>query len=38
VIIDEWIETAKELGRPVPQLKGPRLMYTCAYESLGSPD
>ena len=26
VIIQEWIETAKELGRPIPQSKG-RLMY-----------
>lgn len=26
VIIDEWIETAKELGRPIPQPKG-RLLY-----------
>ncbi len=26
VIIGEWIETAKELGRPIPQTKG-RLMY-----------
>ena len=25
-IIDEWIETAMELGRPIPQLKG-RLAY-----------
>ena len=25
-IIDEWIETAKEEGRPIPQPKG-RLMY-----------
>jgi predicted RNase H-like HicB family nuclease len=25
-IIQEWIETAKELGRPVPQPKG-RLIY-----------
>ncbi len=25
-IIKEWIETAKELGRPIPQPKG-RLMY-----------
>ncbi len=25
-IISEWIETAKELGRPIPQPKG-RLMY-----------
>ncbi len=24
-IIDEWIETAKELGRPIPEAKG-RLM------------
>lgn len=26
VIIQEWIETAKELGRPVPEAKG-RLLY-----------
>ena len=26
VIIREWIETAKELGRPIPQPKG-RLLY-----------
>ena len=26
VIIEEWIETAKELGRPIPQPKG-RLMF-----------
>ena len=26
VVIDEWIETAKELGRPVPEPKG-RLTY-----------
>ncbi len=26
VIIQEWIETAKELGRPIPKPKG-RLMY-----------
>lgn len=26
VVIDEWIETAKELGRDVPEPKG-RLMY-----------
>jgi len=25
-IIQEWIETAKELGRPIPKPKG-RLMY-----------
>ncbi len=25
-IIQEWIETAKELGRPIPQPKG-RLLY-----------
>ena len=25
-VIQEWIETAKELGRPVPKAKG-RLMY-----------
>jgi predicted RNase H-like HicB family nuclease len=26
VIIEEWLETARELGRPIPQPKG-RLMY-----------
>lgn len=26
VVIDEWIETAKELGRAIPEPKG-RLMY-----------
>jgi predicted RNase H-like HicB family nuclease len=26
VIITEWIDTAKELGRPIPQPRG-RLMY-----------
>jgi predicted RNase H-like HicB family nuclease len=26
VVIQEWIETAKELGRPIPEPKG-RLMY-----------
>ena len=26
VIVEEWIQTAKELGRPIPQLRG-RLMY-----------
>ena len=26
VVIREWIETAKELGRPIPQPRG-RLMY-----------
>lgn len=26
VVIQEWIETAKELGRPVPEPKG-RLMF-----------
>jgi predicted RNase H-like HicB family nuclease len=25
-VIEEWIETAKELGRPIPEPKG-RLMY-----------
>ena len=25
-IIDEWLETAKELGRPIPEPKG-RLIY-----------
>jgi predicted RNase H-like HicB family nuclease len=27
VVIDEWIETAKELGRPVPEPKGRRLVF-----------
>ena len=27
VVIQEWIETAKELGRPVPEPKGRRLMF-----------
>jgi predicted RNase H-like HicB family nuclease len=26
VIIDEWIETARELGRPIPEPRG-RLIY-----------
>jgi predicted RNase H-like HicB family nuclease len=26
VVIEEWIETAKELGRPIPEPKG-RLMF-----------
>lgn len=26
VVIDEWIETAKELGRPIPEPEGRRLM------------
>ncbi len=26
MIMQEWIETAKELGRPIPQARG-RLMY-----------
>jgi predicted RNase H-like HicB family nuclease len=26
VVIGEWIETARELGRPIPEPKG-RLMY-----------
>ena len=26
VVIDEWVETAKELGRPIPEPKG-RLIY-----------
>lgn len=26
IIIDEWIETAKELGRPIPEPKG-RLIF-----------
>ncbi len=27
VVIHEWIETAKELGRPVPEPKGRRLVF-----------
>lgn len=27
VIIQEWIETAREEGRPIPQPKGGRLMF-----------
>jgi predicted RNase H-like HicB family nuclease len=27
IVIDQWIETAKELGRPVPQPKGGRLNF-----------
>jgi len=27
VVIDEWIDTAKELGRAVPEPKGGRLMF-----------
>jgi len=26
VVIQEWIDTAKELGRPIPELKG-RLVF-----------
>ena len=26
IVIDEWIETAKQLGRPIPEPKG-KLMY-----------
>jgi predicted RNase H-like HicB family nuclease len=26
IVIDEWIDTAKELGRPIPKPKG-RLMF-----------
>ena len=26
IIIQEWLETAKELGRPIPEPKG-RLLY-----------
>ena len=26
VVVEEWIQTAKELGRPIPQPRG-RLMY-----------
>ncbi len=27
IIIKEWIETAKEIGREIPEPKGRRLMY-----------
>jgi len=27
IIIDEWIETAKKLGRKIPQPKGRKLQY-----------
>jgi predicted RNase H-like HicB family nuclease len=27
VIIDEWIETAKELGREIPKPKGKKLIF-----------
>lgn len=27
IIIKEWIETAKEMGREIPEPKGRRLMY-----------
>ena len=26
LVIDEWIETAREVGRPIPEPKGRRLM------------
>ena len=26
-VIEEWIETAKELGRKIPEPKGERLMF-----------
>ena len=26
-VIDEWIETARELGRPIPEPKGRRLVF-----------
>ena len=26
IVIDEWIETAREVGRPIPEPKGRRLM------------
>jgi predicted RNase H-like HicB family nuclease len=26
IVIEEWLETAKELGRPIPEPKG-RLLY-----------
>ena len=27
IVIQEWIETAKELGRPIPEPKGQRLVF-----------
>ena len=27
IAIQEWIETAKELGRPIPEPKGRRLLF-----------
>ena len=27
IVIQEWIETAKELGRPIPEPKGHRLVF-----------
>ena len=27
VVVSEWLETARELGRPVPEPKGGRLVY-----------
>ena len=27
IAIQEWIETAKELGRPIPESKGRRLLF-----------
>lgn len=26
-VMDEWLETAKELNRPIPEPKGARLMF-----------
>lgn len=26
IVIDEWIDTARELGRPIPEPKGKRLI------------
>lgn len=27
IVIGEWIETAKELGRPIPEPRGRRLLF-----------
>jgi len=37
VVIQEWIETAKELGRPIPQPKG-RLIFAKNLLRMPCPD